>query len=123
ELESELTQAFQRTLRSSSVVMGSELTAFENEFAQYCGAAHCVGVGNGLDALALALRARGIGPGDEVIVPSQTFVATWLAVSMAGATPVPAEIDPHTYAIDPDQIRKKLTPRTRAIVPVHLFGL
>ena len=83
---------------------------------------HCIGVGNGLDALALALRARGIGPGDEVIVPSQTFIATWLAVSMVGATPVPVEIDPGTYGLDTSRIAAALTAKTKGIVPVHLYG-
>lgn len=123
ELENELVETFRGVLRSGHLIMGEELTAFENEFAAYCDAKHCVGVGNGLDALALALRAKGIGPGDEVIVPSQTFIATWLAVSMVGATPVPVEIDEGQYTIDPNRILEKLTPKTSAIIPVHLFGL
>ena len=103
----ELKDAFARVLASGHIIMGSELEKFETEFAAYCGVKHCIGVGNGLDALALALRARGIGPGDEVIVPSQTFIATWLAVSMVGATPVPVEIDPEHMA----SIRAALRPR------------
>lgn len=104
------------------LIMGPELAAFEQEFAAYCGARHCIGVGNGLEALSLTLRAFGIGAGDEVIVPSQTFVATWLAVSHTGATPVSVDVDPQTALIDPARIADRITPRTRAIVPVHLFG-
>lgn len=122
ELQSELAHAYERVLQSGHVIMGPELTAFEAEFAAYCGVKHCIGVGNGLDALALTLRARGIGPGDEVIVPSQTFIASWLAVSMVGATPVPVEIEPHTYGINAALIRSKITSKTKAIMPVHLFG-
>jgi len=122
-LGAELKSAFDRVLSSGHVIMGPALTAFESNFAAYCGAKHCIGVGNGLDALALALRARGIGPGDEVIVPSQTFIASWLAVSMVGATPVPVEINEDTYTLDAVRISEKLTARTRAIMPVHLYGL
>lgn len=118
----ELKDAFARVLASGHIIMGSELEKFETEFAAYCGVKHCIGVGNGLDALALALRARGIGPGDEVIVPSQTFIATWLAVSMVGATPVPVEIDPGTYGLDTSRIAAALTAKTKGIVPVHLYG-
>lgn len=110
----ELKDAFARVLASGHIIMGSELEKFETEFAAYCGVKHCIGVGNGLDALALALRARGIGPGDEVIVPSQTFIATWLAVSMVGATPVPVEIDPGTYGLDTSRIAAALTAKRRA---------
>lgn len=102
--------------------MGPELTAFESEFAVYSEVKHCIGVGNGLEALHLLLRAYGIGLGDEVIVPSNTFIATWLAVSQCGATPVPVEPDIKTYNIDPALITAAITPRTRAIVPVHLYG-
>lgn len=118
----EILAAVGGVLDRQHLVMGPELSAFEQEFAAYCGARHCVGVGNGLEALSLALMAFGIGPGDEVIVPSQTFVATWLAVSHAGATPVSADIDPDTALIDPAAIAAKITARTRAIVPVHLYG-
>lgn len=123
DLGNDLKGAFDRVLSGGHLIMGSEVTAFESEFASYCGTQHCVSVGNGLDALALALRARGIGPGDEVLVPSHTFIATWIAVSMVGATLVPVEIDPRTYAMDPAQVARKLTPRTRAALPVHLYGL
>jgi dTDP-4-amino-4,6-dideoxygalactose transaminase len=102
--------------------MGEELRSFETEYADYCGAAHCVGVGNGLDALVLALRALGVGPGDEVIVPSNTYIATWLAASHVGATPVPVEPDAGTFNIDPARIEATITPRTKAILPVHLYG-
>lgn len=101
---------------------GAETEAFETEWASYCGAAHAVGVANGLDALVLSLRALNIGEGDEVIVPSHTFVATWLAVSAVGAKPVPVEPDPLSYNIDPARILSAITPRTRAIIPVHLYG-
>lgn len=122
-LRPQLEEAFHRVLDSGNLIMGGELDAFETEFAEYCGAQHCIGVGNGLDALALTLRAKGIGPGDEVIVPSHTFIATWLAVSMVGAVPVPVEIDANLYTLDPHRIREKLTTKTRAIIPVHLYGL
>jgi dTDP-4-amino-4,6-dideoxygalactose transaminase len=103
-------------------ILGPELEAFEDEFARYCEVKHCVGVANGLDALHLILRAMGIGPGDEVIVPSNTYIATWLAVSYAGATPVPVEPDEGTYDIDPARIEAAVSERTRAILPVHLYG-
>ena len=122
ELQAELDEACARVMRSGWFIMGTELEAFEAEFAAYCGAAHCVGVANGLDALQLILRALGIGAGDEVIVPSNTFIATWLAVSYAGATPVPAEPDERTYNLDPAALEAAITPRTRAIMPVHLYG-
>jgi dTDP-4-amino-4,6-dideoxygalactose transaminase len=122
ELKSEIDAAVARVLDGGWYVLGPEVEAFEAEFAAYCGAAHAVGVANGLDALKLALRALNIGPGDEVIVPSNTYVATWLAVTQRGATPVPVEPDARTYNIDPDRIAASLTPRTRAILPVHLYG-
>jgi dTDP-4-amino-4,6-dideoxygalactose transaminase len=118
----DLRQAFERVLDSGWYVMGDELKAFESEFASHCGTRHCVGVANGLDALVLALRALGIGPGDEVIVPSNTYIATWLAVSALGATPVPVEPHPHTFNIDPKRVEAAITPRTRALMPVHLYG-
>jgi dTDP-4-amino-4,6-dideoxygalactose transaminase len=118
----DLRAAFDRVLRSGWYVMGEELEAFEREFAAYCGVAHCVGVGNGLDALHLMLLAEDVGPGDEVIVPSNTFIATWLAVSQAGAKPVPVEPDPSTHNLDPGRIEAAITPRTRAVLAVHLYG-
>ncbi|MCU0830688.1 MAG: DegT/DnrJ/EryC1/StrS family aminotransferase [Rhizobiaceae bacterium] len=114
--------AIERSLDGGSIILGAELAAFESEFAAWCGASHCVGVGNGLDAISFVLRAWGIGPGDEVIVPSQTFVATWLAVSHVGATPVEVDVEPDTVLLDAALIEAAITPRTRAIIPVHLFG-
>ncbi|WP_349743718.1 DegT/DnrJ/EryC1/StrS family aminotransferase [Roseateles cavernae] len=111
-----------RVLNSGWYVLGEEVAAFEREFADYCEAKHCIGVADGLDALHLLLRAYGIGPGDEVIVPSNTFIATWLAVSQAGARPVPVEPDHRTHNLDPRLIKAAITPRTRAIMPVHLYG-
>lgn len=117
-----LDQAYHRVMDSGWFSMGPELEAFEAEFATYSEVKHCVGVGNGLEALHLLLRAYGVGPGDEVIVPSNTFIATWLAVSECGATPVPIEPDEQTHNIDPALIAAAITPRTRAIMPVHLYG-
>jgi dTDP-4-amino-4,6-dideoxygalactose transaminase len=97
ELQPEFDAAYRRVMESGWYLLGKELEAFETEYAAYCDARHCIGVGNGLDALHLILRGFGIGPGDEVIVPSHTFIATWLAVTFAGATPVPVEPDPQTY--------------------------
>ena len=114
--------ALTRVLDSGWYVLGEEVEAFERDFAAYCGTTHCIGVANGLDALHLILRGYGIGPGDEVIVPSNTFIATWLAVTQAGATPVPVDPDEHTHNIDPQRIEAAITPRTRAIMPVHLYG-
>jgi dTDP-4-amino-4,6-dideoxygalactose transaminase len=122
ELRTEIDQAVRRVLDSGRYILGPEVEAFEEEWAGYCGAKHAIGVGNGLDALVLALRVLGIGNGDEVIVPSNTYIATWLAVSNVGATPVPVEPDPATHNIDPARIRSALTLRTRAILPVHLYG-
>jgi dTDP-4-amino-4,6-dideoxygalactose transaminase len=122
ELKEALDGAWHRVMDSGWYLMGQELEGFEQEFAACCGAAHCVGVANGLDALHLALRACDIGPGDEVIVPSHTFIATWLAVSCAGARPVPVEPDPRTFNLDPERIVAAITPRTKAIMPVHLYG-
>jgi dTDP-4-amino-4,6-dideoxygalactose transaminase len=123
ELQSELDKAYHRVMESGWYVMGEELNTFENEFAAYCGVMHCVGVGNGLEALHLILRAYGIGEGDEVIVPSNTYIATWLAVSYAGAVPVPVEPVENSYNLDPERVESAITSRTRAILPVHLYGL
>lgn len=122
EIKKELDEAYQRVITSGWYILGRELEAFETEFAAYCGVKHCVGVGNGLDALHLILRAMGIGPGDEVIVPANTYIATWLAVSYAGATPVPVEPDERTYNINPLLIKEAITKKTKAILPVHLYG-
>lgn len=120
--EAELKTAFARVLDSGWYILGEEVKAFEREFATYCGATHAVGVSNGLDALHLILRAYGIGLGDEVIVPANTYIATWLAVTYAGATPVPVEPSEDTFNIDPRCIAAAITPRTRAILAVHLYG-
>jgi len=122
ELASDVDAAVQRVLSSGWYLLGPEVTAFEAEFAAYCGAEHCVALGSGLDAITLSLRAMDIGPGDEVVVPSHTFIATWLGVAATGATPVPVEPDPGTLNLDPARLAAAITPRTRAVVPVHLYG-
>lgn len=122
ELKPEIDAAISRVLDSGWYVLGAETEAFEAEWAEYCNAKYAVGVANGLDALSLALRSLDIGQGDEVIVPSNTYIATWLAVSGVGATPVPVEPDPATHNIDPSRIEAAITPNTRAILPVHLYG-
>jgi len=122
ELKEELDSAYQRVMESGWYILGQEVKAFEQKFASYCQAKECVGVGNGLEALHLILRAYGIGAGDEVIVPSNTYIATWLAVSYAGATPIPVEPDAQTYNLDPARVEAAISPRTRAILPVHLYG-
>jgi len=122
ELKEELDAAYLRAMESGWYVLGREVRLFEEEFAAYCGAERCVGVANGLDALHLILRSYGIGDGDEVIVPANTYIATWLAVSYAGARPVPVEPDERTYNIDPDRLEAAMTPRTRAVIAVHLYG-
>ncbi len=121
-IRAQLDQAYQRVMDSGWFILGSELEAFEHEFAVYSEVKHCVGVGNGLDALHFLLLAYGIGKGDAVIVPSNTFIATWLAVSQSGATPVPVEPNIASYNIDPKLIEAAITPRTRCIMPVHLYG-
>lgn len=122
ELEGELRDAFDRVFRASWYIGGKEDEAFEKAFAEYCGVKHCIGVGNGLDALMLALKALGIGEGDEVIVPSNTFIATALAVTYTGAMPVFVEPELSTFNIDPTRLEEALTERTKAIMPVHLYG-
>lgn len=117
-----LDQAYKRVMNSGHFILGPELEAFENEFALYSNVNYCVGVGNGLDALYFLLLAYGIGKGDEVIVPSNTFIATWLAVSQSGATPVPVEPNIESYNIDPTLIERAISARTRCIMPVHLYG-
>lgn len=122
ELKEELDAAYRRVMESGWYILGEEVAAFEEEFADYCDVKYCIGVGSGLDALHLILRAMDIGAGDEVIVPSNTFIATWLAVSYAGASPVPVEPDETTYNIDPTRIEAAITQKTKAIMPVHLYG-
>lgn len=122
ELREEITTAIARVVDSGWYILGPEVDAFEADYAAYCEATHCVGLANGLDALHLALRAMDVGPGDEVIVPSNTYIATWLAVSQCGATPVPVEPDARTCNIDPALIDAAITPRTKVILPVHLYG-
>ena len=122
ELKDRVGEAIARVLFSGRYLLGNELKAFEEEFAAYVGVKHCVGVANGLDALYLAMRAMGLGPGDEVIVPDNTYIATWLAVTYIGAKVVPVEPDARTYNLNPDTLAPAITERTRAIIPVHLYG-
>lgn len=119
--EQAFASALLATLGSGQLILGDEVNRFEGEFARYCGTQHCIGVGNGLDALTLALLALGIGPGDEVIVPAFTFIATWFSVSQTGAAPVPVDVR-EDGTLDPAKLRAAMTAKTRAIVPVHLFG-
>jgi len=121
-LREEIDSAVGRVLNSGRYIQGEEVERFEDSFAAYCGAGHCVSVGNGLDALTLSLLALGVGEGDEVVVPSVTYIATWLAVSRAGAVPVPVEPDLRTCNINPDGIKAVITERTKAVIPVHLYG-
>ena len=123
ELKLEIDSAVARVLNSGWYIVGKEVSSFEKDFAKYIGTKYCVGTSNGLDALFLVLKAWGIGAGDEVIVPSNTYIATWLAVSYAGAIPIPVEPDIRTFNIDPDLIKEKITKRTKAIIPVHLYGM
>lgn len=122
ELKPEIDEAIARVLDSGLYILGKEVEAFETEWAIYCEAKYAVGVGNGLDALHLALQALGVGPGDEVIVPSNTYIATWLAVSQCGAVPVPVQPDERTFNINHERIEAAITPRTKVILPVHLYG-
>jgi len=122
DLGDEFEKTITRVCDNGLYILGAEVAAFEREFADYCGVRHCIGVGSGFDALQMIFRASGIGPGDEVIVPAYTAVATWLAVSAVGATPVGVDVDPRTYNLDPSRISAAITPRTKAIVAVPLFG-
>jgi dTDP-4-amino-4,6-dideoxygalactose transaminase len=122
EIKNDLDEAARRVMQSGQFILGKEVKAFEEEFAEYCEAKYCVGVGNGLDALHLILRGAGIGEGDEVIVPANTYIATWLAVSYTGARPVPVEPDERTYNLDPTRIEDAISSKTKAIIPVHLYG-
>lgn len=122
EIAPEIRAVLAEGLEAGMFILGDGVKAFEAAYAAYCRADHCVGTGNGLDALHLALKALGIGPGDEVIVPVNTFIATWLAVSYTGAVPVGVDADPATWQMDRQALTAAVTPRTRAIVPVHLYG-
>lgn len=122
ELKDEFDAAYNRVMKSGWYILGEEVQAFESEFSAYCTAKHCIGVANGLDALSLILRGYKIGSGDEIIVPANTYIATWLAVSHTGARPVPVEPDEQTFNLDPNKIEEAITPRTRAIILVHLYG-
>lgn len=122
-MEQQFLQRTQSLIARGDFILGTEVEQFEHSFATYCGVNHCVGVGNGLDALRLALLALGIGPGDEVLVPSNTYIATWLAVSQTGAVPVPVEPDTATRNITVEGIEKSMTNKTKAVIPVHLYGL
>lgn len=118
----EFSESLARVMDSGWYILGEETRSFEEEFAEYCGVGHCIGVGTGLEALTLVLRAWGIGPGDEVIVPANTYIATWLAVSHVGATPVPVEPESGMFTIDASRIEAALSDRTKCILPVHLYG-
>jgi dTDP-4-amino-4,6-dideoxygalactose transaminase len=122
ELRKEIDDAIRKSLESGWYIGGESVERFEQEFAAYTRADHCIATGNGLDAIHLALKALGVGPGDEVIVPSHTFIATWLAVTHAGATIVPVEPDEKNYTIDPERIEAAITEKTKVIIPVHLYG-
>jgi dTDP-3-amino-3,4,6-trideoxy-alpha-D-glucose transaminase len=121
-LREELRAAIARVLDSERYILGPEVAAFEREFAAYCGCAHAIGVANGTDAITIALRAMGVGPGDEVVVPSFTFYASAEAIPATGATPVFCDIDPETYCLTAETVRAVLSPRTKAVIAVHLFG-
>jgi dTDP-4-amino-4,6-dideoxygalactose transaminase len=121
-LRGELRAAVDRVLDSERYILGPEVSAFEREFASYCGAAHAIAVANGTEALTIALRALGVGPGDEVVVPSFTFYASAEAIPPTGATPVFCDIDPDTYCVTAETVHAALTPRTKAVIAVHLFG-
>jgi dTDP-4-amino-4,6-dideoxygalactose transaminase len=122
ELREELDDAWRRVSSQGVFVLGDEVSAFEREFAEFCGTRHCVGVGSGLDAIRLLLQATGVGPGDEVIVPAYTAVATWMAVTGAGARPVAVDVDARSFNIDPALLGAAVTEHTKAILAVHLFG-
>src|SRR5437870_9680831 len=121
-IKPEIDAAISRVLESGQFVLGTEVANFEREFAAYCGSAHCIVLNSGTSALHLALLAAGIGPGDEVITVPFTFVASVAAIVYAGARPVLVDIDPVTYTMDPSRVEAAITPRTRAILPVHLYG-
>jgi dTDP-4-amino-4,6-dideoxygalactose transaminase len=122
-MKADMTRAFERVMASGQWILGAELAAFEAAFAGYCGTRDCIGVGTGLDALKIALSALGVGAGDEVIVPGNTFIATWLAVSACGATPVACEPAPGSFNISAETVAPLITARTKAVIPVHLYGI
>jgi dTDP-4-amino-4,6-dideoxygalactose transaminase len=122
DVKSEVDEAIARVMHSGQYILGDEVKKFESNYAKYTESSYSAGVANGLDALHLSLKALGIGPGDEVIVPANTYIATWLAVSHVGATPVPVEPDILTYNMDPKLVEKALTKHTKAIMAVHLYG-
>src|SRR3954464_14505115 len=121
-LRARIDAAIADVLDSQRFILGPNVTAFEEEFAAYCGAGHAIGVANGTDALTIALRALGVGPGDEVVVPSFTFYASAEAIPPTGARPVFCDVDPETFCVTPETVRTAMTPRTKAVVVVHLFG-
>lgn len=123
QIKTEIDAVVTNVLTRGWYILGTEVSSFEDEYAVYLGAKNCIGVSNGLDALFLVLKAWGIGEGDEVIVPSNTYIATWLAVSYTGARPVPVEPDIRTFNIDPAMIQQAITKQTKAIIPVHLYGM
>ena len=122
EVAEEVQRGLAQVLEKTAFVLGPQVAEFEGAFARFSGVSHCVGVANGTDALELAVRAAGLGPGDEVIVPANTFIATALAVARAGATPVLVDVDPRYHLIDVAQVAQRIGPRTRALLPVHLYG-
>lgn len=122
ELKEEIDAAIQRVIDSGIYILGHEVEAFEREYSDYCQANYCIGVGNGLDAIYICLKSLGIGSGDEVLVPSNTYIATWLAVTQCGAIPVPIEPNVETYNLDPSLLPKLITKNTKAIIAVHLYG-
>lgn len=122
DLQEDFDHAYKRVMKSGWYLNGHEIQSFETSFANYCNVNHCVGVSNGLDALRLILHAYNIGDGDEVIVPSHTFIATWFAVSQANALPIPVDVKPNTFNINPNLVEKAITKRTKAIIAVHLYG-
>src|SRR6185437_4077325 len=121
-IRGEILPAIGRVLAGMHLFLGDNVVAFEKEFADYCGTRYCVGVGSGTDALMLALRASGVGPGDEVITVANTFIATVEAIYLVGATPILVDVDPVTFTLDVSQLEARITSRTRAIIPVHLYG-
>jgi dTDP-4-amino-4,6-dideoxygalactose transaminase len=122
DVKAEMLEAFERTFDSKWYILGQEVKKFEEEYARFNHTRYCIGVGNGLDALHIALKVLGIGEGDEVLVPSNTYIASWLAVTYTGATPIPVEPCNDTYNLNPALLEAALTPRTKAIMPVHLYG-